>query len=159
VTAEPTYVLFRADRLDPAVEVMDSLTEAHAGWVNFQPAVDVDDVPRIGAGIFALFAGKGPDVPLATWMPPTGPKRGRPEPPRIGLQHGTGTKAKKRLAEAGHPIPDGWVVQQDYVKKGLVVAVPPQVSHADVLAWLIGAARALSNVPLAGEWRAEVYRV
>ena len=156
---EPTYLEFRASRLGEVVAVMESLTEAHAGWVNFQPAVDVDDLPSpSGAGIFGLFGGKGPDVPLATWLPATAPRRGRPDPPKIGLQHGAGTRAKAKLAELGRPVPDGWIVMQDYVKKGLVIAVPPDVPHADVVTWLLGAARALSNVPITGDWRAAVYR-
>jgi hypothetical protein len=159
VTPEPTYVVFRAGKLDDAVAAMESLAAAHAGWINFQPAVDVADLPSAGGGFFGIFGGKGPDVPLGTWLPASAPKRGRAEPPRIGLQHGAGTRAKRRLAELGHPVPDGWVVQQDYVRKGLVVAVPPDVPHADVLTWLLGAARALSNVPLVDDWRAEVYRV
>ena len=158
MTDEPTYVPFRAGRLDEVVAVMDSLTDAHAGWINFQPAVDVDDLPSAGGGFFGLFGGKGPDVPLGTWLPATAPKRGRPDPPRIGLQHGAGARAKPKLAELGHPVPDGWVVMQDYVKKGLVIAVPPDVAHADVLLWLLGAARLLSSIPLTGDWRAEVYR-
>jgi len=48
-------------------------------------------------------------------------------------------------------------VTQDYVRKGLVISVPPDVAHADVLRWLLRAARAVSSVPLAGTWRASVY--
>ena len=158
MTVEPTYVPFRPGRLDEVVAVMDELTDAHAGWVNFQPAVDVDDLPSSGGGFFGLFGGKGPDVPLGTWIPATAPKRGRPDPPKIGLQHGAGSRAKPKLIELGHPVPDGWVILQDYVKKGLVIAIPPDVPHGDVLLWLLGAARLLSSIPLTGDWRAEVYR-
>lgn len=158
MTDDPTYVPFRADRLDEVVAVLESLTDAHAGWVNFQPAVDVDDLPTDGGGFFGLFGGRGPDVPLGTWFPATSPKRGRPDPPKIGLLHGAGTRAKPKLADLGHPVPDGWVVMQDYIKKGLVIAVPPEEAHADVLRWLLGAARLLSSIPLTGDWRAEVYR-
>jgi hypothetical protein len=136
---------------------MDALAEAHRGWVNFQPAVDVDDLPPASDGFFGLFSGRGPDVPLATWTPPTAPRRGRGEPEMIGLQHGAGRRIKSRLAEAGHPVPDGWVVLQDYVKKGLVISMPPGTAHAEVLAWLLAAARAVSPVPIRGMWRASVY--
>jgi hypothetical protein len=74
----------------------------------------------------------------------------------VGLQHGAGSKVKARLAEAGHPVPEGWVVVQDYAKKGLVVAVPPTADHADVVRWLLDAAGALTVIPLTG-WRAAVY--
>lgn len=75
----------------------------------------------------------------------------------IGLQHGAGSKVKTKLAEMGHPVPDGWVVTQDSSKKGLVVAVPPSADHGDVLGWLLRAAALVSIVPLTG-WRAAVYR-
>ncbi len=57
----------------------------------------------------------------------------------------------------GHPVPDGWVVVQDYVRKGLVISVPPGTANADVLEWLLAAARAVSSVPLTGTWRASIY--
>jgi hypothetical protein len=55
-------------------------------------------------------------------------------------------------------VPEGWVVLQDNPRRGLVVAVPPAEDAADVLAWLLDAATALSLVLLTGEWRALVYR-
>jgi len=156
VTSEPRYLEFDLGRLDDVVATMDALVDAHRGWVNFEPAVDLDDVPASG-GFFGLFSGRGPDVPLATWTAPTAPRRGRGEPAMIGLQHGAGRRIKPQLADMGHPVPDGWVVVQDYVRKGLVVSVPAGVPHADVVGWLLTAARAVSPVPLVGTWRASVY--
>ena len=75
----------------------------------------------------------------------------------IGLQHPAGTRAKSLLAELGHPVPDGWVVVQDHVRKGLVVSLPGDVPAAEALAWVLRAARLLSTVPLTGQWRAAVY--
>jgi hypothetical protein len=135
---------------------MAAIAEAHEGWVNFQPSVHVEDVPSPGSGAFSLFSARGPAVPLGTWTPPSAPRRGRPEPAMVGLQHGAGSKAKGVLAERGRAVPDGWVVVQDSSKKGLVVAVPPQVDAAEVVRWLVGAAAALSTVPLTG-WRAAIY--
>ncbi|HWI03959.1 MAG TPA: hypothetical protein VNT52_09065, partial [Acidimicrobiales bacterium] len=89
--------------------------------------------------------------------PATTQRRGRREPAMIGLQHPAGAKAKPRLAELGHPLPEGWTVVQDHVRKGLVVALPDGVPAADALAWLVRAARLLSTVPLTGEWRAAIY--
>ena len=96
-------------------------------------------------------------MPLATWTAPTAPRRGRGEPAMIGLQHGAGRRIKPVLADMGHPVPDGWRVVQDYVRKGLVVSVPPGVAHADVVEWLLAAARIVSSVPLVGTWRASIY--
>ncbi|MDQ4070851.1 MAG: hypothetical protein M3203_15485 [Actinomycetota bacterium] len=154
---EPRYIEFDAGHLDEVVAVMEAITRAEEGWINFQPAVRVEDVPPPGSGFFSLFSGRGPAVPLGTWTPPSSPRRGRPEPAMIGLQHPAGGKAKPLLERLGHPVPDGWVVTQDYVKKGIVVALPPGTAHEDIVRWLLAAAAVLTTVPLTGEWRAEVY--
>ncbi len=159
MTAEPEYVEFVEGEIAGVVDRMSRLTSAQSGWMNFEPAVALEDVPPPRDGLFALFSGRGPDVPLATWAAGTAGKGGRrrPEPPTIGILHGAGPRAGATLAESGHPVPDGWVVLQDYSKKGLVVAVPPAVAHTDVVAWLLRAARLLSRVPLTGRWRAVIY--
>jgi hypothetical protein len=88
------------------------------------------------------------------------------DPPRVPTNHSAfdestanspGSKAKPLLAELGHPVPDGWVVVQDHVRKGLVVALPETAAPSDALAWLLRAARLLSTIPLQGEWRATIY--
>jgi hypothetical protein len=159
VTAEPEYVEFVEGSVNEVVDRMSRLTTARKGWMNFEPAVALEDVPPARDGLFALFSGRGPDVPLATWVPGTAPGgRRRPEPPTIGILHPAGPRASATLAESGHAVPDGWAVVQDYSKKGLVVAVPPSVPHAEVVEWLLDAASALTVVPLTGRWRAAVYR-
>lgn len=157
MTSEPRYVEFEPDRTGEVVAAMEVAAGAGAGWVNFEPAVDAEDVASAGSGTFALFSGRGPVVPLATWTPAKVQRRGRREPAMIGLQHPAGLKAKPLLAGRGHPVPDGWVVVQDHVRKGLVVALPDGVAAADALDWVLRAARLLSTVPLAGQWRAAVY--
>lgn len=136
---------------------MEEVGRTGAGWVNFEPAVEAEDIAATGSGTFALFSGRGPVVPLATWTPAKTQRRGRREPAMIGLQHPAGSKAKPLLAELGHPVPDGWIVVQDHVRKGLVVTLPDGVPAADVLGWALRAGRLLSTVPLTGQWRAAVY--
>ncbi|MFP5319240.1 MAG: hypothetical protein ACLGI2_13240 [Acidimicrobiia bacterium] len=162
---EPDYVEFGPDDPGAIVAVMEGMAVSHEGWINFEPAVLVDDVPPPRTGLAALVSGRGPDVPLGTWAPGEARKGrsgrsghpGRPEPPTVGLQHGSGPGARARLADAGRAVPEGWVVLQDHSKKGLVVAVPPTVAHLEVVDWLLGAAALLSRVPLTGRWRAAVY--
>ena len=154
--SEPEYEEFSPDDLSRVVRLMDAMAQAHDGWINFEPSVYVEDVPPDGSGIFSLFSARGPAVPLGTWTPPPPTRRGRPQPAMIGLQHGVGAKVKGRLAESGHPVPAGWVAVQDYAKKGLVVAVPPDADHGEVVRWLLEAAARLCPVPLTG-WRMAVY--
>ena len=157
MTSEPQYVEFQPDRVDDIVAAMEAVDGAGAGWVNFEPAVDAEDVAAAGSATFALFSARGPIVPLATWTPARTQRRGRREPAMIGLQHPAGSKAKPLLVELGHPVPDGWIVVQDHVRKGLVVNLPAGVAPADALGWLLRAARLLSSIPLAGGWRATIY--
>jgi hypothetical protein len=156
VTSEPRYVEFDPGRAGEVLAAMSAMGEAGKGWANFEPAVDVDDVPA-ESGTFSLFSGRGPAVPLGTWTPGSTTRRGRVEPAMLGLQHPAGTKAKRLLTERGHPVPEGWIVVQDHVRKGLVVSVPPDVAPAEALDWLLGAATLLSTIPLTGRWRAALY--
>ncbi|MCA1691171.1 MAG: hypothetical protein ABR540_13610 [Acidimicrobiales bacterium] len=156
-TDPPDYVEFTADDLGAVLVPMSALGEDGNGWINFEPAINVDDLPPPRTGLAALLSGRGPDVPLATWTPGTA-KGGRPEPPTIGIQHGAGPGARARLEETGRGVPKGWVVLQDHSKRGLVVAVSPSVGHDEIVAWLLAAAKVLSTVPLDREWRAAVYR-
>ena len=155
--APPRYVEFDPRDLGEVVAAMEAIAAAGQGWINFEPAVLIEDVPPPGGGVFSLFSGRGPAVPLATWTPASAPRRGRAEPAMVGLQHPAGAKAKPLLERLGHPVPEGWSVTQDYVKKGMVVAVPPGARHEDVVGWLMEAGRLLSAVPLTGQWRAAVY--
>jgi len=157
MTPEPGSVEFEHDDPGRVVEAMERMAAAGTGWVNVEPAVHVEDVPAEGSGAFAFLSGRGPVVPFGTWTPGTSTRRGRREPAMLGLQHPAGSKAKPLLAELGHAVPAGWVVVQDHVRKGLVVAVPPEVGPADALAWLLGAAPVLSTIPLTGRWRATIY--
>ena len=156
-SSEPRYLEFQPDRPEAVVVLMTAMSEGGKGWMNFEPAVDIEDVPPPGTGTFSLFSGRGPVVPLGTWTPGGSGRRGRVEPAMLGLQHPAGSKARPRLVELGHAVPEGWMVVQDHVRKGLVVSVPPAVDPADALRWLLRAARLLSTIPLTGGWRAAVY--
>lgn len=155
--SEPRYVEFLPDRAGDVVAAMEAVGESGTGWVNLEPAVDVEDVAAEGSSTFAMFSGRGPIVPLGTWTPAKTSGRGRREPAMLGLQHPAGSKAKPLLAQLGHPVPDGWMVVQDHVRKGLVVALPEGTDVADALGWLLRAARLLSTIPLTGGWRAAIY--
>ena len=157
MTSQPRYVEFVPDQAGEVVAVMEAIGATGAGWVNFEPAVEAEDIAAAGSSTFALFSGRGPVVPLATWTPAKTPRRGRREPAMIGLQHPAGSKAGPLLTQLGHPVPEEWIVVQDHVRKGLVLSLPDGVAAADALGWVLRSARLLSTVPLTGQWRAAVY--
>ena len=93
------------------------------------PGIDEDasDVDPRG-GLFAFFGNSAPPVTMATVMPPKKDRRDT-EGMTVGLMHPTGAKAVARLAEVGRAVPDGWVVRQDHVRRGLLVRTPVDVDR------------------------------
>jgi hypothetical protein len=153
---EPETYEFDPDQpwqvLDQVESILDSDLSTNPGWINFEPDVAADHVPS-QPGTFALFSGRGPDIPFCTFTPGDGQG-----PLSIGIQHGTGPKAKRRLAELGlHPL-DGWVVRSDHPKRGLVIEVPRNQPLPELLDWLFAAGEGLSSVPMTGRWHMAVYR-
>ena len=155
VVSEPVVVEFREDRRDPVVRRMVAMADAGGGWINLSPGLDMDVPPAPTSSLAALFAARGPSVPLGTWTA----SRGR-QPASVGIQHPAGPRAAARLAELGVPVPEGWRVVQDHPRRGLV-AVPPPTTTADgldaILAWLLAAAAALCPWPRTGEGRAHCH--
>lgn len=144
------------DRVQVAARMAD-LDAARSGWINVEPLFDEGDEPPAQSPMFGVFSGRGPDVPLATWTPAE--RRGRrEEPPSVGIQHASGPKAVARLTERGVPLPPGWRVLADHPRRGLVVAVGAGATHDEVLAWLLAAAEALSNVRLTGRWLVTIHQ-
>lgn len=144
-------------RTDPGavLDRMATLAASARGWLNLRPdVVEDDDVPPPGP--LAFLAPPGPAVPLCTWSPGERHRR-RTEPPSIGVQHRTGTKAAARLADAGHAVPPGWRVSQDHPRRGLVVEPGAGESHERVLDWLLDAGEALSLLRPTGRWQAAVF--
>ena len=66
---------------------------------------------------------------MATLIPPKADRRDT-EGVSVGLMHPTGGKAIARLALAGIDLPDGWVVRQDHVRRGLVLRTAATVVGA-----------------------------
>jgi hypothetical protein len=160
VPQPPTETLeFLRDEPEAVLERMRTLAAAHRGWINLRPRVHgdgSDDPPPVRAGLFGVFGGGGPEVPLCTWTPGERRRRGI-EPASVGLQHAVGPKAVRWLAEFGTPVPDGWVVAQDHPRRGLVVHPPPGADPEAVLGWLLRAGDALCRLPLTGRWAAAVF--
>ena len=60
-----------------------------------------------------------------------------------------------RLAAEGIPLPDGWTMVQDHVRRGVVVRVDGAFDPEQVVTWALRAASALCPVPLTGGWLAD----
>ena len=150
--AEPTYVTIQQSAPQDLEETIRALAADGRGWVNLRPHVDEDDMPPVPSGITRIFSGRGPAVPMATFVAGRGGKVHQ-----IGIEHGSGPKAARRLAEAGVTVPSGAVVKGDHGRRGLVVNVPFDADPAAIARFLLDGARALSAVPIGGTWEAEVY--
>jgi len=148
---------FRGEDPAPVVAAMAELEAAHRGWVNLQPGIRPEDEPPPGSVLGVVFGGVAPEVPVCTWVAGRAGRRGV-APDRIGIQHATGGRAIRRLAEAGVTVPAGWRWVQDHPRRGLVVQVAPGTPAAQVVAFLVAAGEVLSRVPLTGTWLAHVYR-
>jgi hypothetical protein len=62
-----------------------------------------------------------------------------------------------RLAEAGVPLPEGWLVRQDHNRRGLLVRAPHGFPAGETIAWSIRAGTVLCREEMTGEWQAVVY--
>lgn len=148
---------FTPPELAEVAAALKNLRDAGSGWVNLMPGIDEDAVAvEPQAGLFAFFGNRAPPVTMATIMPPKRDRRDS-EGLTVGLMHPTGAKAVARLAEVGVTVPDGWVVRQDHVRRGLVVRTPVAQAEMDVIAWCVRAGTALCRAEMTGRWRAVVY--
>jgi hypothetical protein len=150
VATRPQVVEFSRDAPDDVAARMSELSLERTGWINLEPEVVEEDETTQSGGLFAFLSPQGPPVPLCTWSPSD-------RRVSIGVQHRAGPKAAARLAEAGHPVPDGWYVSQDHPRRGLVVEVPLDEPHRLVLEWLLTAGELLCRLPLTGRWRAAIF--
>ncbi|HEY6532764.1 MAG TPA: hypothetical protein VIY72_10685, partial [Acidimicrobiales bacterium] len=112
-------VEFLRHQPDELLTVMQGLAEHRDGWVNLQAVVDeaeTPDAPPARAGLFAMVSGRGPAIPVASWVPGERNRRGQ-ESDSVGIQHGAGPKARFRLREAGVTAPEGSTVLSDHPRR------------------------------------------
>jgi len=154
---ETRTVEFTPPEVSEVADVLANLRAAGGGWVNLLPGIDerAADVEQ-PTGLFAFFGSRTPPVTMATLMPARKDRRDG-EGVTVGLMHPTGTKAVARLAEVGVAVPEGWVVRQDHVRRGLVLRTPARAGEADVVEWCVRAGTALCRAEMTGRWRAVVY--
>ena len=154
-------ISFERDDLSTVISAMAEIAAAPGadGWVNIGPALTDEQAAAVPAksGLAAWFSGRGPTVAMGTWMPaPTG---GRSKAAQVGVEHGQGPNALKRLREAGLELPAGWVKRQDHAKHGVVVGVGADVELTAVADWMVRAVTVLtSDIAVGDRFIAHLYR-
>ncbi|MGD0742406.1 MAG: hypothetical protein ABSA31_03840 [Acidimicrobiales bacterium] len=139
------------------VTCMTQFAAAGRGWINLLPGfADDEDAPTMPTGLWAIFGGGNPVVTMCSWVPAARDRR-RPEHTRLGITHSCGRRAAERLRAQDVGIPAGWFVEQDHVRRGLVLRVPPAEAPEKVLDWALRAGKALSNLRTTERWQAEVH--
>lgn len=148
----PTQFTVRRTAPKDLQDAVQRLIGAGKGWVNVRPDVPDDQRPPAPSGLGKWFSGRGPAVPMATFVAGASGK-----PHLVGVEHGSGPKARQRLGGAGIRAPEGSQVKSDHGRRGLVVAVPADTAPTEIVQFLFDAATGLSVVPLLGTWHVEVY--
>lgn len=120
------------------------------GWVNIGPALTDEQAAQVPpkSGLAAWFSGRGPAVAMGTWMP--GSVGSRPRAAQVGVEHGLGPNALKRLREAGLELPPGWRKRQDHAKHGVVIELVGDVDPSVTVDWIIEAVTILTPETILG---------
>ena len=154
---ETMTIEFRPPDVAAVAHSLAALREAGSGWINLLPGIDEDAAdPEPAPGLFAFFGNRAAPVSMVTVMPAKKERRDS-EGVNVGIMHPTGAKAVAWLAEAGVPLPEGWVVRQDHARRGLLLRTPAAVGDSDVITWSTRAGEALCRAEMTGQWRAVVY--
>lgn len=154
-------ISFERDDPTAVVSAMAEIAAARGagGWVNIGPALTDEQAARVPArsGLAAWFSGRGPSVAMGTWMPAQ--TSGRSRAAQVGVEHGQGPNALKRLRESGLELPDGWVKRQDHAKHGVVLEIGADVESAAVVGWMVRAVTILtSGIEVGDRFIAHLYR-
>ena len=155
----PQTIDFTDDDHAPVIAAMQRLSSAGHGsrWINIGPALSDEQAAHVPvrSGLAAWLSGRGPMVPMATWMPPA---QSSSQMAQVGVEHGTGANALRRLADEGLGLPTEWMTRQDHAKHGIVVDLPPDTDHGEIVTWLVAACRMLSpELALGRRWQAIVH--
>lgn len=146
-------VRFGTGDLSRVVAAMEHLAAAGDGWINLIPGLDENEEKSTSLGFFALFGGGSIGVTMCTWIPAK--RSGKAV--SLGITHVTFRRVVARLQSLGVPVPQGWLVEQDHPRRGLVLAVPAGEADEAVLGWALQAVGALTAPrPILG-WQADVY--
>lgn len=148
---KPTMIeLDDLDHLGPALDVMQECTARGHGWINVQAEIEPDSLPAPPSLLVQIIRRNSPEAALGTWTPPLAGQANAPQ--NIGVQHRHGAKLIPLLDDFGVERPETWRRIQDSPRRGLVVAVPHDTPHDEVLSWLLRLVRAATPLPTTGRW-------
>jgi hypothetical protein len=149
---------FTPDEATRVIGYMDELALAGDGWINLLPGISgrEEEEPIIPTGLAALFGSRQQPTTMCTWVAPTRSRRGL-RPATIGILHPRGRRVVLQLASLDTPVPEGWRVTQDHVRRGLVVQPADGAPQASVLDWTLRAGAVLCAETLSGTWQASVH--
>jgi hypothetical protein len=135
---------------------MRHLAASQDGWINVLPTDEArdDGPPRLG--FLALFGGGSSGVTMCTWIPGSLEHHGNALP-SLGITHNQARRVVAKLQSGAAAIPDGWRVEQDHPRRGLIIRLPPDEAPEKVLAWGIRAVGVLSSSTAPVKWVADVY--
>ena len=152
VAIEHRMVHFRSDdRSELVNEIAAIATEASGRrWVTVSPWVDHENLPVVSI-LHRLFSARASKVPEVTWVPAKGE-----DPAELGVLHGTGPGALKRLVDAGVSAPDGWRPIQDHSKRGLLFLLPAEVPAETIVDFAVTVAAVLAEVPTDDRWVGQI---
>ena len=160
MTIEPVRrIPFERSDLSVVVAAMADIAAAADGWVNIGPALSNEQAAQIPtrSGLGAWFSSRGPTVAMGTWMP--APATGRAQAAQVGVEHGQGPDALKRLEQAGLVLPAGWLKRQDHAKHGVVVENDAEADLSLVVDWMVRAVTILTpDVAVSDHFIAHLYR-
>lgn len=147
---------FSSEDVTRIVPYMARLSEAEDGWINLVPNVTRDDERPTSLRFLTLLSGGATGDTMGTWVPRSHNRHG-PVPPSVGITHTTGHRVFAELNSLDLPVPRGWFVEQDHPRRGLVLRVPFEVPHEQVLSWSLRAVDALGGSRRIMRWRADLY--
>ena len=133
---------------------MANFTARGRGWINIEPELPPDVAPSDRAPLTRYFRRNSPEVALGTWMPPI---ERDDSPQQVGLQHALGVRIAPYLEKWNLVLPEGWRRVQDSPRRGLLLAVPADTAHDEVLSWLLRAIVAATRKETTGRWTATIY--
>ena len=149
-------IAFTPEDIGPIVTRMELLAASQDGWINLLPTDEDEETGPPRLGFFAMFGGGSIGVTMCTWIPGSLKHHGEALP-SLGIAHNRGRRVFAELQSGAAVIPDGWRVEQDHPRRGLIIRIPADEPHEKVLRWALRAVATVSRPGENCEWHANVY--